>query len=144
MARIRNEEAEKYVPTNSGEWFALKNDGDTEKVQFLISDTGELDVFTAHKVKIGDKDLNDVYIESKDHSKYVKFTWYNPSSEEMTRVILGGTYKNRESDKDLSWIHYISYRDEEGIFKGNILECFPINFDPLIKNTSIDKYPLSV
>lgn len=56
MARIRNEEADKYVPSNSGEWFALKNDGDTEKVQFLISDTGELDVFTAHKVKIGDKD----------------------------------------------------------------------------------------
>lgn len=56
MARIRNDEAEKFVPSSSGEWFALKNDGDTEKVQFLISDTGELDVFTVHKVKIGDKE----------------------------------------------------------------------------------------
>ena len=56
MARIRNDEAEKFVPSSSGEWFALKNDGDAEKVQFLISDTGELDVFTVHKVKIGDKE----------------------------------------------------------------------------------------
>lgn len=56
MARIRNDEAEKFVPSSSGEWFALKNDGDTEKVQFLISDTGELDVFTVHKVKLGDKE----------------------------------------------------------------------------------------
>lgn len=77
-------------------------------------------------IKIGDKDLNDVYIESKDHSEYVKFTWYNPSSEEVTRGIIGRIYKNQESDKDLSWIHYISYRDEEGIFKGNILEFCPV------------------
>lgn len=56
MARIRNEEADKYVPSGNGEWFALKNDGDTEKVQFLMADTGELDVFTAHKVKLGDKE----------------------------------------------------------------------------------------
>lgn len=76
-------------------------------------------------IKIGDKDLNDVYIESKDHSEYVKFTWYNPSSEEVTRGIIGRIYKNQESDKDLSWIHYISYRDEEGNFQGNILEFCP-------------------
>lgn len=56
MARIRNDEADKFVPSTSSEWFALKNDGDTEKVQFLISDTGELDVFTVHKVKIGDRE----------------------------------------------------------------------------------------
>ena len=78
-------------------------------------------------IKIGDKDLNDIYIESKDHSKYVKFTWHNPSPEEVTRGIeIRGAYKNQEEiSKDLSWIHYISYRDEEGIFKGNILEFCP-------------------
>ena len=78
------------------------------------------------KIKIGDKELDDIYIESKDHSKYVKFSWYNPSPEEVTRgIYIEGAYKNQEISKDLSWIHYISYRDEEGIFKGNILEFCP-------------------
>ena len=95
-------------------------------------------------IKIGDKDLNDIYIESKDHSEYVKFTWYNPSSEEMTRGIeIIGAYKNQEEIfKDLSWIHYISYRDEEGIFKGNILEfCPTLSFISAESKGFWDTYP---
>lgn len=56
MARIGNDEAEKYVPSNNGEWFALKNDGDVARVQFMFADCSELDVFTAHKIKLGDKE----------------------------------------------------------------------------------------
>lgn len=56
MARIHEEEADKYVPSSSSSWFQLKNDGDTATVQFLFADTTELDVFTAHRVKVNDKD----------------------------------------------------------------------------------------
>ena len=56
MARIANNDADKYVPSNSGEWFVLKNDGDTAKVQFMFADCSELDVFTAHKVQLNGKE----------------------------------------------------------------------------------------
>lgn len=56
MARIRNDEAERFVPSSSGEWFTLKNDGDVARVQFLFPDCSELDVFSAHKIKLGDKE----------------------------------------------------------------------------------------
>ena len=97
-------------------------------------------------IKIGDKDLNDIYIESKDHSEYVKFTWYNPSPEEVTRGIeIIGAYKNQETSKDLSWIHYISYRDEEGIFKGNILEfCPTLSFIAEENKNFWDTYPFLI
>lgn len=71
-------------------------------------------------IKIGDTNLNNIYLESKDHSKYVKLTWM-PQGEEIDST----RYYLSESGVDLSWIHYISYRDEEGIFKGNILEFCP-------------------
>lgn len=71
-------------------------------------------------IKIGDTNLNNIYLESKDHSKYVKLTWM-PQGEEIDST----RYYLSESGVDLSWFHYISYRDEEGIFKGNILEFCP-------------------
>ena len=71
-------------------------------------------------IKIGDTNLNNIYLESKDHSKYVKLTWM-PQGEEIDST----RYYLSESGVDLSWLHYISYRDEEGIFKGNILEFCP-------------------
>lgn len=77
-------------------------------------------------IKIGDKDLNDIYIESKDHSKYVKFSWYDPSTEVLRAANPYYMNSSENPEEDLSWIHYISYRDEEGIFKGNILEFCPI------------------
>lgn len=77
-------------------------------------------------IKIGDKDLNDIYIESKDHSKYVKFSWYDPSTEVLRAADPYYMNSSENPEEDLSWIYYISYRDEEGIFKGNILEFCPI------------------
>lgn len=71
-------------------------------------------------IKIGDTNLNNIYLESKDHSKYVKLTWM-PRGEEIDST----RYYLSEFGVDLSWFHYISYRDEEGIFKGNILEFCP-------------------
>lgn len=56
MAKIKNDEAERFVPSNTGEWFTLKNDGDVARVQFLFADCSELDVFSAHRIKLGDKD----------------------------------------------------------------------------------------
>ena len=72
-------------------------------------------------IRIGDTNLNNIYLESKDHSKYVKLTWM-PNGEEIDST----RYYLSELGVDLSWFHYISYRDEEGIFKGNILEFCPL------------------
>lgn len=86
-------------------------------------------------IKIGDKDLNDIYIESKDHSKYVKFSWYDPSTEVLRAADPYYMNSSENPEEDLSWIHYISYRDEEGIFKGNILEfCPTLSFLGFLEN----------
>ena len=80
-------------------------------------------------IKVGDVNLNDIYLESKDHSKYVKYTWQDLSTEQFAAG--GGgvqQFYQRVGEKtDLSWIHYISYRDEDGVFQGNILEFIPIH-----------------
>lgn len=81
-------------------------------------------------IKVGDVNLNDIYLESKDHSKYVKYTWQDLSEEGTEQFAQGGgaqQFYQRVGEKtDLSWIHYISYRDEDGVFQGNILEFIPI------------------
>lgn len=81
-------------------------------------------------IKVGDVNLNDVYLESKDHSKYVKYTWQDLSEEGTEQQAEGGVqqfYQRVGEKTDLSWIHYISYRDEDGVFQGNILEFIPIS-----------------
>lgn len=55
MARITNEQAEKMSSGNS-EWFQLKNDGDVAKVQFMLNTIDDIPMFSAHKVRINDKD----------------------------------------------------------------------------------------
>ena len=82
-------------------------------------------------IKVGDVNLNDIYLESKDHSKYVKYTWQDLSEEGTEQFAAGGVevqqfYQRVGEKTDLSWIHYISYRDEDGVFQGNILEFIPI------------------
>lgn len=87
------------------------------------------------KIKIGDKELDDIYIESKDHSKYVKFSWCDPSTEVLRSANPYYMNSSENPEEDLSWIHYISYRDEEGIFKGNILEfCSIFSFSESAEN----------
>ena len=92
------------------------------------------------KIKIGDKELDDIYIESKDHSKYVKFSWYDPSTEVLRAALPYYMNSSENPEEDLSWIHYISYRDEEGIFKGNILEFCSI-FSSISVSENINKVP---
>ena len=80
-------------------------------------------------IKVGDVNLNDIYLESKDHSKYVKYTWQDLSTEQFAAggvVEIQQFYQRVGEKTDLSWIHYISYRDEDGVFQGNILEFIPI------------------
>lgn len=93
-------------------------------------------------IKVGDVNLNDIYLESKDHSKYVKYTWQDLSEEgtEQQSATGGGVqqfYQRVGEKTDLSWIHYISYRDEDGVFQGNILEFIPIY---LAFSTANDQY----
>ena len=93
-------------------------------------------------IKVGDVNLNDIYLESKDHSKYVKYTWQDLSEEgtEQQSAAGGGVqqfYQRVGEKTDLSWIHYISYRDEDGVFQGNILEFIPIY---LAFSTANDQY----
>ena len=92
------------------------------------------------KIKIGDKELDDIYIESKDHSKYVKFSWYDPSTEVLRAADPYYMNSSENPEEDLSWIHYISYRDEGGIFKGNILEFCSI-FSSISVSENINKVP---
>ena len=77
-------------------------------------------------IKVGDVNLNDIYLESKDHSKYVKYTWQDLSTEQFAAGGGEQFYQRVGEKTDLSWIHYISYRDEDGVFQGNILEFTPI------------------
>lgn len=56
MARITEDQADKYQNTLNGEWFSLKNDKDVARVQFMLDEFGDLDVFACHKVKVNEKD----------------------------------------------------------------------------------------
>lgn len=56
MARITNEDAEKYYSGGSSEWFQLKNDGDVARVQFMFDSIDEIPTFSTHRVKVGDKE----------------------------------------------------------------------------------------
>lgn len=56
MPRITEDQAQNYQSSLNGEWFSLKNDRDVARVQFMIDDYGDVDVFACHKVKIGDKE----------------------------------------------------------------------------------------
>jgi hypothetical protein len=56
MSRINPNDLEKYQsPSNSSEFFSLKNDKDTAVVHFLAETTDDLDIFVVHKVKEGEK-----------------------------------------------------------------------------------------
>ena len=126
------------LPT--GKLNILDSLGGSDAYAFTESGTtrGIIDVeLISTPIKIGDTNLNNIYLESKDHSKYVKLTWM-PQGEEIDST----RYYLSESGVDLSWFHYISYRDEEGIFKGNILEFCP--FLLFILLTQVDKNMSSV
>lgn len=56
MPRISVNDSENYQSSLNGEWFLLKNDKDVARVQFMMDDLNDLDVFACHKVKIGDKE----------------------------------------------------------------------------------------
>ncbi len=56
MARITNEEADRYYSGGSSEWFQLKNDGDVARVQFMFDSIEDIPTFSTHRVKIGDKE----------------------------------------------------------------------------------------
>lgn len=56
MARINPNDVDKYQNNLNGEWFSLKNDGDIARVQFMLNEFEDLDVFACHKVKVNDKD----------------------------------------------------------------------------------------
>lgn len=56
MPRITPDEASNYQSSLNGEWFALKNDKDVARVQFMVDSYEDLDVFACHRVKIGDKE----------------------------------------------------------------------------------------
>lgn len=56
MARISFEESEKHFSQSSSEWFSLKNDGDTARVQFMLNSIEDIPIFSVHKVQVGDKE----------------------------------------------------------------------------------------
>lgn len=56
MPRISVNDSENYQSSLNGEWFSLKNDKDVARVQFMMDNLDDLDVFACHKVKIGDKE----------------------------------------------------------------------------------------
>lgn len=56
MPRISVNDSENYQSSLNGEWFSLKNDKDVARVQFMMNNLDDLDVFACHKVKIGDKE----------------------------------------------------------------------------------------
>ena len=56
MPRINVNASENYQSSLNGEWFSLKNDKDVARVQFMMDNLDDLDVFACHKVKIGDKE----------------------------------------------------------------------------------------
>lgn len=94
------------------------------------------------KIKVGEKELDDIYIESKDHSKYVKFSWYDPSTEVLRAANPYYMNSSENPEEDLSWIHYISYRDEEGNFQGNLLEfCLIFSSISISGGGNVNKVP---
>lgn len=56
MARITNEQADKYYSGGSSEWFQLKNDGDVARVQFMFDSIEDIPTFSTHRIKLGDKE----------------------------------------------------------------------------------------
>lgn len=56
MPRISVNDSENYQSSLNGEWFSLKNDKDVARVQFMMDNLDDLDVFACHKVKIRDKE----------------------------------------------------------------------------------------
>lgn len=56
MPRITEDQAQNYQSSLNGEWFSLKNDKDVARVQFMIDQYEDIDVFACHKVKVGDKE----------------------------------------------------------------------------------------
>ena len=56
MPRISVNDSGNYQSSLNGEWFSLKNDKDVARVQFMMDNLDDLDVFACHKVKIGDKE----------------------------------------------------------------------------------------
>lgn len=58
MGRIRPDEASKYQSFTGGEFFTLKNDGDTTIAYIMAETIDDLDTFVIHKVKDGDKTRN--------------------------------------------------------------------------------------
>lgn len=56
MARITNEQADKYYSGGSSEWFQLKNDGNVARVQFMFDSIEDIPTFSTHRIKLGDKE----------------------------------------------------------------------------------------
>lgn len=57
MARVSYAQAEKYYNNGGGgDWFQLKNDGDVARVQFIMNSIEDIPIFSAHKVKVGDRE----------------------------------------------------------------------------------------
>jgi len=56
MPRISVNDFENYQSSLNGEWFSLKNDKDVARVQFMMNNLDDLEVFACHRVKIGDKE----------------------------------------------------------------------------------------
>ena len=56
MARVSYEDSEKYFSGTGSDWFQLKNDGDVARVQFMLNSIDDIPIFSAHKVKVGDKE----------------------------------------------------------------------------------------
>lgn len=66
--RVRGTEAIKNVMDKyasvAGDWFTIKDDGDTAKVRFQHGDDSDLDIFVVHKVQIAGKDKYIVCLSS--------------------------------------------------------------------------------
>lgn len=56
MARITNEQADRYYGGSNSEWFQLKNDGDVARVQFMFDSLDDIPTYATHRVKLGDKE----------------------------------------------------------------------------------------
>lgn len=55
MARITAEQARQFEGSGL-DWLKLSNDGDTERVQFLMVDCADIPIFSTHKIKLNDKE----------------------------------------------------------------------------------------
>ena len=56
MAKFSMNEADNYGVSNQGSFFTLKDDGDTARVRFLYETADDVEGYSVHTVKIGDKD----------------------------------------------------------------------------------------